>query len=148
MTALSPLSPGNANDLAVRLARVFETFPEVCAVYLFGSRALSAARPESDVDLAVVPAGTCTPLRRLDLLAALAKEGLDNVDLVFLDSADPVLRFEAVRPNRLVYARDGFDRGDYYSRVVRQYFDFLPYLRTQREAYKRRILYPQGPRAG
>jgi uncharacterized protein len=131
---------GELGDLPSRLERVFEGFPEVSAVYLFGSWALGSARPESDLDLAVVSESPDARAYRLDLLAELAKEGIDNVDLVFLDTADVVLRFEAVRPNRLIYARDTFDHGGYYSKTLRQYFDFLPHLNTQREAYKRRIL--------
>jgi hypothetical protein len=61
------------------------------------------------------------------------------VDLAILDGADVVLRFEAVRPNRLVYARKGFDHGA-YSRAVREYFDLLPILAIQGEALKRRLL--------
>jgi len=57
-----------------------------------------------------------------------------------LDEDDLVLAYEAVRPNRLIYAAPGFERGATYSRIVRKYLDFQPYLRVQREAYKRRII--------
>ena len=30
-----------------------------------------------------------------------------------------------------------------YSQIVRQYLDFYPYLKEQRKAYKRRILFGQ-----
>jgi len=68
------------------------------------------AGPHSDLDLAVVPTSPAARGRRLDILAALVAAGLDDVDLAILDGADVVLRFEAVRPNRLVYAREGFDQ--------------------------------------
>jgi predicted nucleotidyltransferase len=126
-----------------RLARVFTGFPEVEAVYLFGSWAKGSADRESDLDLALV---TSQPLgsKKLDILTALTAEGIDNVDLATLDTDDVVLRFEAVSPNRLVYARAGFDHGSYYSRVIREYFDFLPYLERQRAAMKRRLTGGQG----
>ena len=66
-------------------------------------------------------------------------KGLDNVDLVTLDADDVVLRFEAVRPNRLLYARPEFDHGAFFSKVIREYFDLLPFLERQREAYKKRL---------
>jgi len=50
------------------------------------------------------------------------------------------LQYEAVRQNMLVYARPEFDRGSTYSKIVRQYLDFYPYLLIQRQAYKKRIL--------
>ena len=122
------------------LVNVFRAYPDVQAVYLFGSRAAGRAGAESDLDLAIVPRNSALRGRRLDLLADLAAHGFCNVDMVFLDTRDVVLRYEAVRLNQLVYQADDFDRGAMYSRVVREYLDFLPYLEVQREAYKRRIL--------
>ncbi|MFQ5488534.1 MAG: nucleotidyltransferase domain-containing protein [Gammaproteobacteria bacterium] len=131
-------SPPEKNDLKRCLERALSRFPEVEAAYLFGSRAEGRMKAGSDLDLALVvnqPLG----LRKLDILAALTAEGLDNVDLVVLSSDDVVLRFEAVRLNQLVYARKGFDRGGYYSRSIREYLDFLPYLEAQRTARRRRL---------
>ncbi len=122
------------------LSDVFSKYPGVRAVYLFGSRAADQARAGSDLDLAVVPRHGRVREKRLDMLADLARHGFCNVDLIFLDTDDIVLKYEAVRQNRLVYRTKDFDRGALYSRIVRQYLDFLPYLRVQREAYKRRIL--------
>lgn len=133
-------APTPSANLGKRIADVFGHFPEVLAVYLFGSVAEGRAGPHSDLDLGVVPANPAARARRLDILAALVAAGLDDVDLAILDGADVVLRFEAVSPNRLVYAREGFDHGAYYSRAVREYFDLLPILAIQGEALKRRLL--------
>lgn len=122
------------------LVEVFRRYPEVEAVYLFGSRASGRTHPGSDIDLAIVPADGAPEQQRLSILADLTRAGFDDVDLVFLDGEDLVLAYEAVRPNQVVYRTEAFDRGAYYSRVVRMYLDFLPYLEVQREAYKRRIL--------
>lgn len=126
------------------LARVFRKYPEVQAVYLFGSAAEGRTHAESDIDLAVVPRSPAARARRLDILADLAREGFCEVDLVFLDTDDIVLKYEAVRLNQVVYQTEDFDPGEMYSRVVRQYLDFLPYLQVQREAYKRSILNGSG----
>lgn len=122
------------------LAKVFRRYPDVEAVYLFGSRASGHTHPGSDIDLAIVPADGTPEQQRLSILADLTRAGFDEVDLVFLNGEDLVLAYEAVRPNQVVYRTEAFDRGAYYSRVVRMYLDFLPYLKVQREAYKRRIL--------
>ena len=123
------------------LPDIFRRYEDVQAVYLFGSAASGSTRPDSDIDLAVVPrSGSCRE-RRLDILADLVRAGFDDVDLVFLDTHDLVLKYEAVRQNRLVYAANDFDRGAFYSKVVRMYLDFQPYLERQRKAYKRRILH-------
>lgn len=122
------------------LKEVFRHYPDVEAVYMFGSAARGRMREDSDLDLAVVPrTGACRE-RRLEMLADLVRAGFDDVDLVFLDTDDLVLKYEAVRQNRVVYQTEGFSRGEMYSHAVRRYLDFQPYLNVQRKAYKRRIL--------
>jgi len=120
---------------------VFRKYPQIQAVYLFGSRAEGTANQESDVDLAVITDSEKLQGKKLDILGKLAEAGLDDVDLFFPDEdSDIVMAYEAVRPNRIIYQSDGFDRGELYSRIVRKYLDFEPFLAVQREAYKRAIL--------
>jgi len=123
------------------IPRILEHYPFVQAAYLFGSHAEGRGRPDSDIDLALVGPREKLQACKLDILTDLTAEGLDPIDLVLLDGADPVLRFEAVHPNCLVYARAGFDHGGYFSRCVREYFDLEPYLNIQRAAVKRRLLH-------
>jgi uncharacterized protein len=119
---------------------VFKKYSSVQAVYLFGSYANGTARPKSDLDLAIVPRDSSAREQLLEIMADLVHYVYDRVDLVFLDSKDVVLRFEAVRHNRLVYKTPDFDPGAYTSRIAREYWDFLPYLAVQRQAMKQRIL--------
>ncbi len=125
------------------LRSVFERYPGVQAVYLFGSYAERKAQADSDVDLAIVPEDASVPEQRLDILTDLVRAGFERVDLVFLSNDDLVLLYEAVRHNFIVYQKPDFDRGGFYSYVIRRYFDFLPYLERQRAAYKRRLLNDQ-----
>jgi len=121
------------------LAPFFAGFSEVEAVYLFGSHAEGRARPGSDVDLGIVVQRGNVPPEKLKLLTELARKGFDSVDLVFIDpDVDLVMAFEAVRNHRLIYRREGFDPGEYFSRTARRYFDFEPHLRRQRQAERRR----------
>ena len=123
------------------LRNVFKKYPEIKAVYLFGSTASGNLHRESDIDLAVLPGTDTIRKQKLQILTDLAREGFCNVDLVFLDdNTDIVMRYEAVKQNKIVYMAPGFDRGSTYSKIVRQYLDFYPYLVVQRKAYKQRIL--------
>jgi len=122
------------------LSKVFKTYPDIQAVYLFGSLASGRANSESDLDLGLLPRNRSLHERKLDILADLSRLGFDRVDLVFLDIHDVVVRFEAVHQNRLIYSAQDFDAGSFFSLTIRQYFDFLPYLKIQRAAFKQRIL--------
>jgi uncharacterized protein len=121
-------------DLA-RLREVFAGYPEVAGVWLFGSHAQGTASARSDVDLAIDPAVPSARGRKLDLLADLVHAGFENVDLVVLDRDDPVLRFEAIGPNRLVYAAADYDPHEAFAQALRRYDDTARLRRIVREAY-------------
>ncbi len=123
-----------------KLIPIFKRYPDIRAAYLFGSQARQQTHQESDLDIALIPANDKLRMRKLDILTDLAHQGFDHVDLVILDSDDIVLKFEAIRHNQVIYASPDHDPPTYFSQTIRQYFDFLPYLEIQREAYKRRIL--------
>jgi hypothetical protein len=123
-----------------RAGQVFARYPFIEAVYLFGSHAAGRARPDSDVDLAVVGPRAAFAAQKLEILADLTSAGMNRIDLVCLDEADHLLCFEAVHANCLLYARPDFDHAGYFTRILREYFDFEPYLRIQRAAYKQRVL--------
>jgi len=125
------------------LRSIFEKYPEILAVYLFGSYASGKVHKESDLDLAIVPDNNTIRQKRLDILQQLTQKGFTNIDLVILDFPDIVLMYEVIRINRLIYKKPDFDHGAFYSKIIRQYFDFYPYLEYQRKAYKRRILIDQ-----
>jgi len=130
----------SVEELKAVVARTLAGYPVVQAVYLFGSYADGNATGQSDLDLGVVgPAERLRP-DRVAMLADFVSEGFDRVDLVYLDAADLVLRFEAVRRNCLLFQRPGFDHGAYVSRTLREYFDFQPRLNYQRHAMKERLL--------
>ncbi|MEW6428241.1 MAG: nucleotidyltransferase domain-containing protein [Thermodesulfobacteriota bacterium] len=122
-------------------SQVFAAFPEIEAVYLFGSKADDRANALSDTDFAVLTSMPPQPGFKLQLYEKLTRAGIDDADVVLLNDASILLRYEAVRLNRVVYQKPGFDRGRYYSRVVREYLDFQPLLNIQREAYKQRLLH-------
>jgi predicted nucleotidyltransferase len=71
-------------------------------VLLFGSAARGQARPDSDCDIAV--AG-CPPDRFWDLSVALQAtiRGGAQLDLVRLEPADPLFRYEILRDAVLLY---------------------------------------------
>jgi predicted nucleotidyltransferase len=127
-----------------RLRTVFAAYPEVAGVWLFGSHAKGTATARSDVDLAVEPAvgtGDGARSRKLDMLADLVGAGFENVDLVILDTDDPVLRFEVIGSNALVHAAPGYDPAEAFVRALRDHDDTAPLRARNRAAFYERLLH-------
>lgn len=122
-----------------KLQDLFSSREDVAAVYLFGSVAEGAETEASDVDLGIVQKCPSKPLDKLSLLTDLVRIGMEDVDLVCLDDADPVVVFEAVRHNCLIYRDQTFDHGSFFSRVIRHYFDLRRVLRHQRAARRQKV---------
>ena len=138
--AETPSMDPSVDELKAIIAPILARYRAVEAGYLFGSRARGTASRDSDLDLALVGEASGLEAIKLDVLADLTVAGFDRVDLVCLDGADIVLAFEAVSPNCPIYLGKGFDHGSYFSRTLREYFDFEPYLRIHRQASKKRLL--------
>ena len=109
--------------------------PRVLAVYGFGSRLDSGAvRPASDVDLAILVGRHLSLAEELDVRAEVVEElRRDDVDLVVLDHAPPLLRYEVVATGRRLFTRHQRAAEVFEERTYREYFD-TAYLRAvQRE---------------
>ena len=106
----------------------------VLLVYLFGSRASGRAGPGSDYDLGVLlDRREDSPAERARLSHELVVIlGTSALDVVFLDQAPPELAF-AVIQGQLIYERDLATRVEYEAYVMGRYYDYLPYLRAQRQ---------------
>lgn len=131
-----------SDDSADRLRKVFAAHSAVRAAYVFGSVAADRDRDRSDLDLGIVvdsdrwePTDDKVPLIT-DCMEAAKR---DRIDLVVLNDAPLVVQFEALRPNVLLYARDDFHPGRFFSKVARMYWDFEPHFRRQRKALKERL---------
>ncbi len=123
-----------------KLKTLFSTYSDIEAVYLFGSAAVGKRNNLSDIDLGIVFNDSSIIEKKVDLYAELIKQGFEKVDIVFFNTADLVLQFEIIHHNQLIYSKKSFNHGALFSKTIRKYFDFEPYLIRQRKAYKDRIL--------
>jgi predicted nucleotidyltransferase len=112
--------------------------PDVLAAYLFGSYATGKARPESDVDLAVLLSGTDDMERferRLRLMGEVEEAlGRRPADVVVLNDAPPLLAYQVLRYGRLIFERDRAARVEFEVRSGQVYTDLVPMRQFFREA--------------
>lgn len=114
------------------IAHALRSFPDVSAAWLFGSEARQEARPESDVDVALLLRNRKqTALEVVPTLGRIAAQ-LEQVapgrriDLVLIEAQGPVFQHRALSEGRLVYDVDPQRRVDFVSDAYVRYFDFLP----------------------
>lgn len=129
------------SDQKEKLRAVFSQYPEIELVYLYGSHAKGVERSDSDLDLAVSARTSDYAGLKLDLLERLSLNGFEQLDIAFFQQATPLLRFQMVRHNQLLYCRSNVSSGDLFSCCLNDYFDLEPILRVQRAAYKERVLH-------
>lgn len=105
------------------LQPIWRDTPDIVAAWAFGSAQSGELRAGSDADVAVLTKRSLTFDAQLALLGRLqAALQLDEVDLVLLNDANPMLRFEAVSGRRL-FVRDPEAMAGFVSLTAREYED-------------------------
>lgn len=132
---------------------VSSTFPElriafrrfgVQLAYLFGSQAAGRTHAESDVDVAVLFAEDLAQSERETEQLALIGECMrvwstDDVDLVVLNDAPPLLAYEVLRGGKMLYAASEDTRIEFQVRTVLRYEDTRPLRRILAQAMRERL---------
>lgn len=95
----------------------------VMAAWHFGSTAKGSFRPAADIDIGVLFVRKPSLDELADLRLALQTAlNYDDIDLVVLNAASPILRFEAVS-GRAIYTADLAARATFVSLTAREYED-------------------------
>jgi predicted nucleotidyltransferase len=111
-----------------RIESVLAATTNVIAAWAFGSAQNGQINLGSDIDIGVLFASLPTLDEQIDLLTNLQQTlQTDNIDLVVLNNANPILRFEAVS-GRPVYCRDDGQRAEFVSLTAREYEDDMAFL--------------------
>ena len=118
-----------------QLGEIFAAHGVVLA-YLFGSQAEGKARPLSDVDIAVLLGPQVDRERwsqvQLDLIGELMNLFHRNdVDVVILNRATPLLTHEVVRFGQVLYEAEPGTQVDYEVAALRRYVDTEPLRQLQ-----------------
>ncbi len=113
-------------ELGAKLAEFFALRSEVHVAYLFGSQARGTPGPMSDTDIAVLLASEIGQhdygRLKVEFLTELTLIlGTDQVDLVILNQASPVLAFEVVREGRVIYAPKPEALAGFRTKAIREF---------------------------
>jgi predicted nucleotidyltransferase len=106
---------------------------EIQVAYVFGSVARGRTRPDSDIDVAVLLRRRLPPSRALRYRLQLAGElgaalERDDVQVVILNEASPLLAHRVLSNGIVVYERSRPDRVRFQVETARRYEDLIPTL--------------------
>ncbi|MCG8400442.1 MAG: nucleotidyltransferase domain-containing protein [Firmicutes bacterium] len=122
------------DTIMARVAAVLKDFPQVAGAYLFGS-ALAKCRPDSDIDIALVPEDIeLTEREKMRLEDEVAAHFTPLAghffDIVLLDPNKPVFGYQVLREGRLIYDRNHERVTDVMEMVSRGAADLYPRYRA------------------
>ncbi len=130
------MAPFNEALVKDKLAPFFHEKPEIIFAYLFGSLARGTAGKLSDIDLAIYVAPFCLSQSggygyqgdKIVELQALLKS---KVDVVLLNTASTMLKFQVLKNGILIYCRSEKERRLFHEKTMAQYLDLKPLLKIQ-----------------
>jgi predicted nucleotidyltransferase len=107
---------------------------------LFGSASRGALRQTSDLDIAVI---FCEPTpslgQELTLAADLSRATGRDVDLVRLDSASALVRWEVAQSAVLIHASPRSALSDFVAQAALEHADMAPLLERSARTYASRV---------
>jgi predicted nucleotidyltransferase len=123
------------------LVRALRSGPPLRLAVLFGSAARGALRPESDVDIGVIPIDPELPLSdELALERRLEEACGRQVDVVRLDRASTFLLGEVARDGQpLLEITDG-EFARFRARALGEWLDFAPAFERTAERFRQRLI--------
>lgn len=121
-----------------QIQAVLERTPQIRLAVLFGSRARGTARERSDVDLALLLEPSSAELKT-QLEVELGRACTVPVEVVYLESAPPQLRFEIARDGRPLLVRDPSAWVSFKRQAMLDWWDWAPYAKRIHEAAIRRL---------
>lgn len=126
-----------------RLSRALDQ-EDVVAAMLIGSQARGNPGPLSDVDLAIWHDPGLDSRGRFDLQLRLASDagdalGTDEIDIVMLNHAPPLMRHRAIRDGKRLVERDHDKRVRLETRAILDYLDTAPLRAELGRGVRRRM---------
>ena len=135
----------NPEEIQPRLKEFFANRPEALFAYLYGSYAKGTANKLSDVDVAVfLDENLVSKEKRFNARLEFIGEVMsvlhtDEAEVIVLNDAPPLLRFEVIRHGILLDSKDENKRVSFQVKTFNEYNDYSKILDTQYSYMKKRL---------
>lgn len=119
-------------------------FEEIELIILFGSRAREDHDSKSDLDLAfLLKSDFFSKINiiefRINSSNYFAELTGIETDIILLNSAKPLLKFQVLKYGELIYINDDFNYASYFSKSLKEYFDFNYYKKYHYQKMRERL---------
>ena len=115
-----------------------EAIPAVQLAVAFGSVARGEGHSRSDLDLGLLLDPTSSDLRR-EVEVTAGRAARRRVDIVYLDEASPLLRFEIARDGKVLLERRSQLWVDFKAQAMIDWWDWGPTARRMHTVYLNRL---------
>ncbi len=132
------MNQAGIQEISDRIAKICSQEPAIEAAYIFGSRVRGVTGPERDLDVALLlDEGPGTDFSLLSFMSSLERACQCRGDVVILNRAGEVLKYEVRRTGRLICERNGERRKQFEVSGRKRCEDFLHLHRK----YSETVLY-------
>lgn len=123
-----------------RIRTILAAEPGICAAFLLGSSARGTPRPNSDVDIALLPIspGSLPPPHRAQLAANISAIVGREVDLGILDHRNLIYAKEACANGHCIHCRDPYHRDLFVATTLALYAKLREERQEVERAYRTR----------
>ena len=123
-------------DIIEKCKNVLMKYENILFAYIFGSYAKGNMRADSDVDIGIYLKEEMNIEEYLKIRMDLTKICKRQVELVVLNAATPLLKYEIYKNNILLFTRDRTIESNYKVKILFEYNDIKRYLEM---SYKKTI---------
>ncbi len=102
------------------LVKELSTYPEIQAIYLFGSQATGKARPYSDVDICIMLVTGTSEKKQSEILS----NGSEKVQLSSFDTLPLYIQYRVFKEGKVLFVRNKLEDHRLTVRTVLSYLDF------------------------